>query len=387
LGPEGGRAAMTGSRERPRRRREPVPIRLSLRQRLDRRPLGLELTIGLVLLGAYVVVALSAIVVFWGTLGTLATQTTWIPPPPFFRATLGPSAQHPLGVLPGIGTDIFQAIWQATPWDLAIVGGILLFDVVLGWMLGGLAGMNEGGWADALVRFFGDTIGSIPSFFWVIAILAGIVALHPSALSIPVFVVVFGVVIWPTTARTTREAAREVARSPFLESARASGASRTYLYFRHILPNSTLPLLAQAPLDVAPIFFVLATFPWFWDCAGPNINHNGGSAFFLVPSVPNYSPLPSVNFPEWGNLLAVGVCEGLPITTVGPIYWWMFVPTLVAILGLGIAIALVCDGLVHRTRRFRAWRRAGPAGVPGPQRRAPKDSLKQPTGLEPPARG
>jgi ABC-type dipeptide/oligopeptide/nickel transport system permease subunit len=350
---------------------ESFPLRPpTWRQRLKRRPLGARTWAGIILLGAYAGVAVSALVAFWGSLDQVPYELTWIAPPPYFRAAIGPSLAHPYGILPGLGVDLFRAVWQATPWDLAIVGAILVFDVALGWTLGALAGMNEGGLADGLVRFVGDTLGAVPSFFWVVALLAGFAVVSPGSLNLTVFVVVFGLVIWPTTARTTRERARVVAREPFLESARASGASPTYLYFRHVLPNSTAPLLAQIPIDVAPIFFVLTIFPWFWDCAGPGINHAGSSVPvpYLVPSVPTYSPLPSVLFPEWGNLLAVGTCEGLPITTVGPFYWYYFVPTLVAILGLGIAIALVCDGLARRgergTVRIRLRRRGRRGGAP-----------------------
>ncbi len=352
--------------------RSRAPPALGWRDRWRRRPLGLELGTGIALLGAYVVVAVSAIVVFWGTLGTLVTNPTWVPPPPYFRATLGPSSAHPFGVLPGIGTDLFRAVWQATPWDLAIVAGILAFDVGLGWMLGAAAGMSEGAPLDLAVTFIGDTIGAVPSFFWVIVLAAGFVTLRAGALTIPVFVLLFGLVIWPATARTTRERARAIAREPFLEAARASGARPSYLYFRHVLPNSTSPLLAQLPIDVAPIFFVLVTFPWFWDCSGPNIDHPGGGsgipAFWLIPSIPPFSPLPAVNFPEWGNLLAVGACEGFPITTAGPVYLWMFLPPLVAIVGLGAAISLTCDGILRRRSR-----QGDASGGGGAARRPPRD--------------
>jgi ABC-type dipeptide/oligopeptide/nickel transport system permease subunit len=288
-------------------------------------------------------------VAFRSSLGQLSTTLAWVPPPPFFAPVIGPSWAHPFGILPGIGTDLFRAVWQATPWDLAIVASILAFDVVGGWMLGALAGLYEGGILDAVVMFLGDTLGAIPSFFLVIALFAGVATVNPAHATLAVFVVLFGLIIWPTTARTTRERARLVSREPFLEAARASGGDGPYLYFQHILPNSISPLLAQVPIDVAPIFFVLTVFPWFWDCAsGPH----GPAAFYIIPSLPPNSPLPAVTFPEWGNLLAVGVCEGLPISTVGPVYWWMFVPTLVVIVLLGIAISLVCDGIDRRSQRL-----------------------------------
>ena len=313
----------------------------TLRERWARRPLGTGLWSGVAVLAAYLVVALSAVFVFRNSLFQVPINPNWIPP---FNI-LGPSAAHPFGVLPGLGTDLFRALWQATPWDLAIVAGILAIDAGLGWTLGALAGMNEGGVLDAVVTFLGDTLGAIPSFFLVVALFAGLATAAPNSTGLPMFVLLFGFILWPTIARTTRERARLVAREPFLESARASGAGRTYLFFRHILPNSVSPMLAQLPIDVAPIFFVLTIFPWFWDCSGP-----GGSKglTYLVASLPPYSPLPAVNFPEWGNLLAVGTCEGLPISTVGADYWWMVLFPLLAIVLLGIGIALVCDGIDKR---------------------------------------
>jgi ABC-type dipeptide/oligopeptide/nickel transport system permease subunit len=324
----------------------PAAVRMSWRDRLERRPLGIGLWVGVGILGVYLVAALSAIAVFWSSLGQLPTNLAWLAP----HGSDHPTWAHPFGILPGIGTDLLRAVWQATPLDLGIVAGTLSLDAVLGWMLGALAGMNEGGAIDSAVVFVGDTVGSIPSFFLVIVLFAGWVTFYPAILDIPLFVLLFGLVLWPATARTTRERARWVARQPFLEAARASGASRRYLYFRHILPNSVSPLLAQLPIDVAPIFFVLSVFPWFYDCGTYHPPPPGAIPTpFLVPTLPPYSPLPSVTTPEWGNLLAVGTCEGINTTGVPGItffgYWWMYLFPLLAILLLGIAIALVCDGL------------------------------------------
>lgn len=309
-----------------------------------RHPLGIGLWAGLVLLGFYLVAAISALVVFRSSLGQLPPYQPWVPNSQQIR----PSYAHPFGVLPGLGTGLFSAMWKATPWDLAIVAGILALDTALGWMLGALAGLREGGLLDTVITFVGDTLGSIPSFFLVVAVFAGFATIDPRSVNIPVFVLLFGLVIWPATARTTRDRARLIAREPFLESARASGAGTAHLYFRHILPNSVSPLLAQLPIDVAPIFFVLTVFPWFYYCeSGVHAPPGLPPPPYLVPYLPPYSPLPSANFPEWGNFLAVGTCEGFTFAT-GATYWWMFVFPLLAIVGLGIGIALVCDGLDRR---------------------------------------
>lgn len=319
-------------------------LRPTLRERLGRRPFGLGFWVGAAILGAYAAAAVSALVVFRSTLSTLSVNPAWIPTPPFAPA-IGPSWSHPFGVLAGRGVDLFQAVWQATPWDLAIVGGILGFDAVLGWFLGAIAGLNDGGVVDSLVSWVGDTLGAIPSFFLVVGIFAAWSTLAPREVSIPVFILLFGLIIWPSTARLTRERARFVARQPYVEAAKACGASRLRILFRHVLPGSITGALAQLPLDLAPIFFVLIIFPWFWGCQSTG----------TIYSLPPFSPLPSVTFPEWGSLLAVGVCEGVPISTgfvAGPVYWWMFVFPLAAIMLLAYGIALVCDGLDRRLSSF-----------------------------------
>jgi peptide/nickel transport system permease protein len=316
------------------------------RERWARQPLTLGLKVGLAILGGYLVVAVSALVVFRSSLDRMSVHNNWLAPPPILE--IPPSWAHPFGVLPGLGVDIFQGVWQATPWDLGIVAGILAIDASLGWLLGALAGMNEGSALDTLVMFVGDTLGSIPSVFLVVAFFAGLATVYPNSnLGLGAWIVLFGAIIWPATARTTRERARWVSRQPFLEAARASGASKQYVYLHHVLPNSLSPVLAQIPIDTAPIFFVLSVFPWFWDCASPAHQTGGLPTPYLQASLPPYSPLPAVSFPEWGNMLAVGTCEGLPFATSN-VYWWMFLPPLVAIVMLGVGLALVCDGIDKR---------------------------------------
>ena len=327
--------------------RDSAPLRApptpTPRPRRRRRPASLGLWVGAGLLSLYLFAGLSALYVFRGSLGQLIENLAWMPPPP-----MGPSWAHPFGIMPGFGTDLFRALWQATPWDLTIVAGILSIDVTLGFLLGGIAGLNEGGLSDAIVIFVGDSVGSIPPFILVVVLFAGLTSLRPGHVGLPVFVVLFGLILWPTLGRTVRERARLVAHEPYVEAARASGASSGHLLVRHILPNSVGPVLAQVPLDVAPIFLVLSAFPWFYTCAGVAW---APPPDFLLPHLPVFSPLPSVQFPEWGFLLGVGTCSGFTIPG-GFSYWWTYLFPLLTILVLGLAIGLVCDGIER-------WRQIG----------------------------
>ena len=253
----------------------PPPNRRTLRERWRRRPPGIGFWMGAGLLGLYLVAALSALVVFRGSLDRLPETGAWVPP----FSPIGPSWAHPFGIIPGFGTDLFRAVWQATPWDLAIVASILAIDVALGLFLGAIAGLNEGGLVDAIVTFVGDSVGSIPAFLLAIVVLIGLAAAAPTEVGLPSFVVVFGVILWPTMARTVRERARLVGHETFVEAARASGAPFRRLLVRHIVPNSVGPVLAQIPLDVAPIFFVLAVIPWFVNCQAPSASGTGPARF------------------------------------------------------------------------------------------------------------
>ncbi|HTW55994.1 MAG TPA: ABC transporter permease subunit [Thermoplasmata archaeon] len=291
---------------------------------------------GGLMLAAYLGVAIAALLEFRHSLARLSTNVYWVAGDP----PIGPSWAHPFGIMPGIGTDLFRAIWQATPWDLAIVASILTIDVVLGLFLGSIAGLYEGGAIDAAVTFVGDSIGAIPPYLFLLVVFEGLTVAYPHSVGLPVFVLLFGVILWPTMARAVRERARIVSHETFVESARASGAGPRRLLLRHIVPNSIGPTLAQIPIDVAPIFFVLSVFPWFYSCQVNPGKYEG----FLIPILPPGSPLPSTLFPEWGYLLGFGTCAGVS-TIGGPTYWWLFVFPLMAILGLGVAIAFVCDGL------------------------------------------
>lgn len=317
------------------------------RERYARRPFGVELWTGIGLLTVYVAVALSALVVFWGHLDTLSENPAWVPG----WIVIGPSWTYPFGVLSGFGVNLFDALWQATPWDVALVLSILAIDATLGVVLGGIAGYFEGGWPDTVLTFLCDSLGSIPGVFLVIIVYLGITTFDPAAMGLVLFVLIFGLLLWPTTARTVRERVRTMAKLPFVESARASGVSRPRILFRHLLPNSLGPVFAQLPVDVAAIFFVLTFFPWFFTCGGPFPPSNGEVAW-LVPLLPPGSPLPSTAFPEWGFQLSVGACETLALPGA-PILWWMIVFPLLAIVGLGLALALICDGLDK-------WMRPGP---------------------------
>jgi peptide/nickel transport system permease protein len=252
---------------------------------------------------------------------------------------IGPSPGHPFGVLAGLGIDLYNAVWQSTPWDLLIFAIILFLAVGAGTLLGAWAGF-AGGWADSLLTGFADIMLAVPPFFLIIILYYGVAPLLPLSDAFPTFLLLFALVLFPYYGRPIRARAERVSREPYVEAARAAGATRGRLLARHVLPNSLYPAFAQIPIDVFNIFFVLTVFP-FLGC----LNRTGSS--------PNYayiSPLPNYRFPEWGNLLANGACYGwnvLPSVN----WWWMYTFPAAVIVLFGLAITLACDGIERLLNR------------------------------------
>ncbi|HXQ93828.1 MAG TPA: ABC transporter permease [Thermoplasmata archaeon] len=309
---------------------EPLPAEWLVRKSLwvrfrERTHSNWPLTVGAMMLTAYCVVGIAAIVEFGSGLYVLPIDPNYanvLTPP-------GPGSAHPFGIMGTIGVDILSALFQATPIDLALIGGSTLLAVAIGLLLGAYAGL-VGGPVDLAVTFCSDLLTTVPPFFFVMVLFLG---LQPF-LKPPSFLIVFGLlyalVLWPYHARPVRARALQVAGETYVEAARAAGGTTGRLLRRHVIPNSVFPLLAQVPVDIYNFMFVLTVFPFLGLFAG--------SLFGYL------TPLPATVYPEWGYLLAAGVTYGWsPLTQIN--HWWMYgFPAAVVVL-FGISVALFCDGL------------------------------------------
>jgi len=294
--------------------------------RLRERTRGnLPLGLGTLLLAGYAVVAVAAWLHFGAGLLTLAQNPilgSEATPP-------GPDRAHPFGVLGTIGVDLFDGLWQATPVDLALIGGSVLLAVGLGLVLGAYAGFT-GGPVDLAVTFCTDLISTVPPFFLVMVLFLGLQSFLASGWFLVVFGLLYAVVLWPYHARPVRARALQIAGETYVEAARAAGATNGRLLRRHVIPNSIFPVLAQIPVDIYSFLFVLTVFPFL---------HCESGALFA-----NLSPLPTTSYPEWGYLLGVGACYGWSPLAASDHVWMYAFPALVVVV-FGIAVALCCDGL------------------------------------------
>jgi len=154
-----------------------------------------------------------------------------------------PSASHWFGT-DDAGQDIFSNFVFGARISL-IVGFFAAFiSIIIGGVLGLVAGFLGGRWENLLMRFT-DTMLVIPDLPLMVVIIA---LTKPSLLNI---IFVIGLLGWTTTARVVRSQTLAVKSRKFVLRARAVGAGNAHIISRHILPLVMPILVVQAVLVVS----------------------------------------------------------------------------------------------------------------------------------------
>ena len=170
----------------------------------------------------------------------------------------GPSLAHPFGT-DDLGQDILARILWGGRISIAVGLVAAAVAIVLGTLVGAWAGFF-GGTTDAALMRVTDMFISLPQ----VPLLLVISFLYKQAfytfferrfgsgtLGIFVLIVlVIGILNWMPTARLVRASFLSFKEKEFVEAARALGANRRSLMFKHILPNVLSPIIVAATLGV-----------------------------------------------------------------------------------------------------------------------------------------
>ena len=143
-----------------------------------------------------------------------------------------------------LGRDLLSRLIYAGRISLTVGFSAMLVSAVVGTAVGTLAAFR-GGAVDSFFMRVTDVGFSLPSIFLLLLLAAFI---SPSVLSITLII---GLTSWMATARLVRGQILTVLKLDFIEAARAGGASDLRLVLRHLLPNSTAPVVVAATLNVA----------------------------------------------------------------------------------------------------------------------------------------
>jgi len=216
-----------------------------------------------------------------------------------------PSKDHLFGT-DEMGRDIFSRIIFGCRISLKIGILVVLISMTIGSVLGVLAGYF-GGIVDIIIMRLTDIFLSIPALMLALAIGA---VLGPSLENAMLAIVV---VWWPWYARLVRGTVLSVREEPYVESARAVGASNFRIIMRYILPNSISPAIIQASLDFGYTILTAASLGFLGVGAQP-------------PT------------PEWGLMVSIG-------RKVFPTFWWCATFPGFAIFITVIGFNLLGDGI------------------------------------------
>ena len=206
------------------------------------------------------------------------------------------------------GYDIWYGIIWGSRTSLDVALKVVISGTFIAVVLGVISGYY-GGRVDEIMMRITDVFLAIPGLILALAIVA--VTNNPS---IEYLMYALIIVWWPGFTRIVRAQALTIRNLPYVEAARAAGASDFRIIFRHVLPNCLTPVVIAATMDMGSIVLVLAGLGFLGFGGGPDLA-------------------------EWGKLVGYGQEHLL----AGD--WWAFFFPGLAIALWAMAFYLLGDGL------------------------------------------
>ncbi|WP_125963908.1 ABC transporter permease [Bifidobacterium dolichotidis] len=187
----------------------------------------------LIVLGIWVVVAIVAI--FWTPLPLNYSNG--------FEAWQGPSLRHWMGT-DGTGADAFSWLMSGSTVNLIIAVTTVLFTAVVGLLMGSIMVSRSTMLSHGAVVAT-DALISVPT------VLIALMLAAPFGATVKGMIFACGLGYGLNLARVARPSMMLAARSPYVESARANGASAVRVFFAHIIPNAKPVIIVQLSLSAA----------------------------------------------------------------------------------------------------------------------------------------
>ncbi|HZM46136.1 MAG TPA: ABC transporter permease [Burkholderiales bacterium] len=181
-----------------------------------------------------------------------------------------PSAEYWFGT-DMLGRDVYSRVVYGARVSLTVGLAVALLSTLIGLAIGLVTGYLR--WLDAIVMRVMDGLMSIPPVLLAIALMA------LTRASIENVIVAITLAEVPRVVRLVRSLVLTLREQPFVEAAVAAGTTLPRILLRHILPNTTAPLLVQATYVCASAMITEAILSFIGAGTPPNI-------------------------PSWGNIMA-----------------------------------------------------------------------------------
>lgn len=255
--------------------------------------------------------ALSGLI-FLGVVAIIAILAPWVSPfdpneVNVMAYRTPPSGTHWLGT-DSAGRDIVSRLIYGARVSLTVGVSAALSAAAIGTVLGLISGVF-GGWVDVVIMRIVDVFLSFPSL---IVILLLVSVLGPSMMTIVIVIAIFE---WPPSCRIVRQMTLSIKEAEYVLAARASGAGRFRIMFRHVLSGTLSPLTVVATLLSASAILLEAALSFL----GLGVRQPQAS---------------------WGSML-----QAAQSLTILQEMWWLWIPPGLAIALTVLAINFVGDGL------------------------------------------
>jgi peptide/nickel transport system permease protein len=168
-----------------------------------------------------------------------------------------PTTIHVFGT-DSIGRDNFNRIIYGGQISLIIGVLAVLLEITIGTVVGGVAAFL-GGWVDALLMRFTEAMLSIPSLFLLIVLSKFLGHNIPTinimgrtfSGTVGIVILVIGLTAWMYLARIVRSNMLSLRELDYISAAKSLGASKTRIFFSHLVPNTLGIIVVSATLGLA----------------------------------------------------------------------------------------------------------------------------------------
>ena len=194
----------------------------------------------------------------------------------------GPTAEHWFGTDP-LGRDVYSRVLYGARTSLLIGVVAAAASLVLGLAIGVVAGYFR--FADMIIMRIMDGIMSVPSIVLAVALVA------VSGSNMGTVLVAIIVPEFPRVVRLVRGVILNLRSEPFVEAAISLGTPLPQLLWRHMIPNTTAPLIIQGSFILASAILTEAALSFLGVGLPPdvpswgNIMSEGRTYFQLLPGM------------------------------------------------------------------------------------------------------
>ena len=286
------------------------------------------------ILGGLLVLGLAGLALWGGNLAQANPYAThgvmsiegkiWAPP-------FEPSSVFPWGS-DYIGRDIQSLVLNGARQTLSLALFGMLARILLGVLLGTVAGWNRGSQLDRLISGAIGVWAAFPVTLFAMLVIQSLGIQQ----GMWVFVFTISVIGWGEVAQIVRSQVISIKLQPYIESARSIGARAVQILSRHVLPNLINSLIVMAALEMGGIMMLLAELGYLNIFMGGGFRAMIGEVGMMQPLVVSFSDVP-----EWAALIA------------NVRAWWRSYPWMALYPGLAFFFSIMAFNLAGEgLRRF-----------------------------------